>query len=691
MKIIRNIMLISLLLILMCPNISATENHILFKKIRSNYRSMFALTYDGYVWVWGANEYGELGDGTGNIKLTPTLIDTIDNVKDIETGEGFTIALKNDGTVWSWVHDFNKEPDFKNYEHLLKPIKIKDIDSAVQITAAESKILLLKKDGSVWGADFGNYGDLDLGWDYRNQYKLFRIPNLDNIKSIKTSIYENYAINNNGELFVWGRDYVMRKSLPKKVEGIKKVEKFLSGNTTNITLFKLEDGTVWSSNKISEDLAENQVYGEGGLVRIPFLDGYEEVSYMPYKSRLIATDNLGRLLFKGYTKNIHQSMIPEETFSDDVKNSMNDYTTEFEEILELKGVSSICDGVWSYAILQNDGSINLGGLNSHGEFGNGEIEPILNEYYKLIVKNTPKTILKLRIGSPYLFNNNSYSMIDEENDVKPMIYKNRTLVPIRFITESLGGEVGWSEKTKEVTLNFNNNEFEFVIGSNKVIVDKKIETIDTEPIIINNRTMVPVRFISESLGATVYWDEIKKEVVICDGFKIVNDKEYNFLKGEKYHDEIIYLSGEIEDDIKDTYKLFNSLDNLNTFVEENIQKLALSKRRGDNTYNYIYNERQLLKEINRKYDNKFFNDNKLLLVFFDRPLDTKYFKVQKVQKSNNILDVNISSWGSDTGVFMTGMGNAIIYISLDKEEYSEISDFNINVEESEVKRVKNYR
>ena len=113
-----------------------------------------------------------------------------------------------------------------------------------------------------------------------------------------------------------------------------------------------------------------------------------------------------------------------------------------------------------------------------------------------------KTI-KLQIGSRIVNVDNEAVIYD----AAPVIRNDRTLVPIRIITEALGGKVDWNGATKEVTLSINDKEIKMTIG-------KTLEKYGVAPVIIDGRTFVPVRFVADELGAEVAWDEATKTVTI---------------------------------------------------------------------------------------------------------------------------------------------------------------------------------
>ena len=112
-------------------------------------------------------------------------------------------------------------------------------------------------------------------------------------------------------------------------------------------------------------------------------------------------------------------------------------------------------------------------------------------------------VIKLQIGSRIVTVDNEAVIYD----VAPVIRNDRTLVPIRIITETLGGKVDWNGVTKEVTLNIDGKEIKMTVG-------KTLEKYGVAPVIIDGRTFVPVRFVADELGATVAWDDATKTVTI---------------------------------------------------------------------------------------------------------------------------------------------------------------------------------
>jgi len=100
-------------------------------------------------------------------------------------------------------------------------------------------------------------------------------------------------------------------------------------------------------------------------------------------------------------------------------------------------------------------------------------------------------------------------------DVMPYISTtNRTMVPLRGIFESLGATVTWDEANGRITATKGDSRIELTVGSDQALVNGRTVTLDSPAVIRDSRTMIPLRFVSEALGATVFWDERQQAVLI---------------------------------------------------------------------------------------------------------------------------------------------------------------------------------
>ncbi|MFZ5968854.1 MAG: stalk domain-containing protein [Bacillota bacterium] len=99
-------------------------------------------------------------------------------------------------------------------------------------------------------------------------------------------------------------------------------------------------------------------------------------------------------------------------------------------------------------------------------------------------------------------------------DVKPVIQDGRTLAPMRGVFETLGAALTWDEASKTVKAVKDDMEVAVTIGSYFGEKNGESVKLDVQPVIIDGRTMVPLRFISEALGAEVVWDDAARSVLI---------------------------------------------------------------------------------------------------------------------------------------------------------------------------------
>ncbi len=137
------------------------------------------------------------------------------------------------------------------------------------------------------------------------------------------------------------------------------------------------------------------------------------------------------------------------------------------------------------------------------------------EKYHFNINYTPaatvyeKTI-SLQIGKNSVISNNE----EITTDVAPIIRNDRTMVPVRVISETLGAKVDWNDDTRTVTIVKDGTTITLTIDSATAYINSVEKTLDSAAIIENGRTYVPVRFISEAFGAKVEWDAETQTVTI---------------------------------------------------------------------------------------------------------------------------------------------------------------------------------
>ena len=122
--------------------------------------------------------------------------------------------------------------------------------------------------------------------------------------------------------------------------------------------------------------------------------------------------------------------------------------------------------------------------------------------------------ITLQIGNPIMTVNGQEKEIDPGMGTAPVVINDRTLLPVRAVVEEFGGTASWNESAQEVTLEYGSDTIRLTIGSDAAYLNGESYTLDTAPTIINDRTMLSIRFIAESFGFSVGWNDAEQIVTI---------------------------------------------------------------------------------------------------------------------------------------------------------------------------------
>lgn len=184
-----------------------TLSHIV--QIASGNSTTLALRNDGKVFGWGYNGNGQVGDGTGIGKSSPTPLIMLSNMIQVSVGRAHSMGLAADGTLWAW--GTNNLGQFGNgtLTGSSIPIHITKLSQVVQISAGGTHTLALKADGTVWA--FGNNENGQLGdgkgadgTHNHDQTLPEQITSLSNVVALSAGYAHSLALHSDGTLSAWG-------------------------------------------------------------------------------------------------------------------------------------------------------------------------------------------------------------------------------------------------------------------------------------------------------------------------------------------------------------------------------------------------------------------------------------------------------------------------------------------------------
>lgn len=129
--------------------------------------------------------------------------------------------------------------------------------------------------------------------------------------------------------------------------------------------------------------------------------------------------------------------------------------------------------------------------------------------------NRKQNVVFLQIGNYATVSDGTLTWVDRDNkNVIPYIKDSRTMVPLRFLAEEMGATVGYDEQTRGITITLNGTVMELWADRADYFINGEARVMDCATEILEGRTFVPVRFVSESLGKAVEWLNEERIVVV---------------------------------------------------------------------------------------------------------------------------------------------------------------------------------
>jgi alpha-tubulin suppressor-like RCC1 family protein len=361
-----------------------------------------AIDGSGGLWAWGANSFGQLGDGTTTRRTSPVRIwsrpcedcelypcecpgpaiwSDLPGIKQVSAGNAHTLALKTDGSLWAWGANYTSQLGDDTNEDRHAPLKIKD--GIAKISAGGAHSLALDTDGGLWAWGdniLGQLGVLDAPghaipevpfWRYR--HPPLRVKEDTVFTYISAGAMHSLAIDEDGRLWSWGENASGQLGLGFQNTGTHQTTPQQVGTSANwasvtagtFNSFAIDkDGTLWGWGYNFHGELGNGKNGSGSNEPEPvkIKDGIASVS--PGVWHTIAVDTDGRLWSWGSN---------DDGQLGDGTNASKNRPEPIETETETRFASVSASSNQSFAICET-GSLWAWGRNVNGQLGDGTTE-----------------------------------------------------------------------------------------------------------------------------------------------------------------------------------------------------------------------------------------------------------------------------------------------------------------------------
>ncbi|HWR32445.1 MAG TPA: T9SS type A sorting domain-containing protein [Chitinophagaceae bacterium] len=268
--------------------------------VAGGYYHSLILKANGRVWASGYNGFGQFGDGTNNDSNVPVLVmNGITTATAIASGQYHSLVLKSDGTVWASGYNLYGQLGDGTTVDRTTPVQVTGLTGVIAIGCGDQHSLAVKSDGTAWAWGWNTLGQLGDGTTTDSNVPV-QVTGLTNAKATAGGLYHSMVLKTNGTVWTWGfgplGDGGSGSSLvPVQVSGLTGVIKISSGIGSSHCLSVKSDGTAWAwgSNLIGQ-LGDGTTIDRPTPVQVTGLTGVLAISGGESHSFALLSDGSGR-------------------------------------------------------------------------------------------------------------------------------------------------------------------------------------------------------------------------------------------------------------------------------------------------------------------------------------------------------------------------------------------------------------
>ena len=277
-------------------------------------------------------------------------------------------------------------------------------------------------------------------------------------------------------------------------------------------LINLSFGGINLNNGVSADTRPITTFYNKGGIKISYIDHAFD-NYGDLDVNLLIENNSSKYICVQAREESINGFMVSATMSDDVQVGKKAYAdmTFSSYLLKENHISSIDEIEFSLHIFEEEGWDTIDDTKIY-KIVNGGVQGFsATQNTNVQVPQTVTTPSNTNSGITVTLNGKALQF-----DVQPQLINSRTMVPLRAIFEALGATVNCNDDTQTVTSSKDNTSISLTINSSTMYVNGSSITLDSPACIIDGRTLVPVRAISEAYGVNVEWQQATQTVVLTE-------------------------------------------------------------------------------------------------------------------------------------------------------------------------------